>query len=248
MKISATILLKGDPIHFQKVLSALEPLDEVLIFNNGGGRATLDSLNHFKNVRVVEGVFSGFGPTHNAASELAKNDWILSVDSDEVATNALITEIMALSLDDATVYSIPRRNFYQGKWIRGCGWWPDHALRLYNKKTTQFTNVQVHESIQTKGMHIVTLKNWLEHYSYTSASDFLTKMQSYSDLFAKEWTGKKQSSPCKAALHGAFAFFKSYILKLGIRGGYEGYLISKYNGHTAFYKYIKLYESNSSKK
>lgn len=246
MKISATILLKGAPSHLEAVIQALRGLDEVLIYENGAEETALTICKTFPNVRVVSGVFFGFGATHNLASELAVNDWILSIDSDEVATPELMEEIRNLLLDDRTVYSIPRRNFYRGHWVRGCGWWPDKALRLYNKKTTQFSNAKVHESIETKDLHVVPLKACLNHYSYDSISDFLTKMQSYSNLFAEEWKGRKKSSPCKAALHAGFAFFKSYILKGGIRDGYSGFLISAYNGHTAFYKYMKLYEINLS--
>lgn len=245
MKISATILLNGSPACLQNVIKALQGFDEVLIYNNGASEESLAVCRSFPNVTVVTGLFMGFGPTHNQASNLTKNDWIISIDSDEVATPELIQEIQSIQLDPKSIYSIPRRNFFNGKWIQGCGWWPDHALRLYNKKETQFTNAEVHESIDTRGMRVITLKNCLEHYSYHSISDFLSKMQSYSALFAKEWKGKKRSSPCKAALHGFFAFFKSYILKLGFRDGYEGYLISSYNGHTAYYKYLKLYEANS---
>lgn len=246
MKISATILLNGAPKRIQQVIKALEPIDEILIYNNRASEEVLSACRLFPNVRIVSGPFTGFGPTHNSASQLAQNDWILSIDSDEVPTPELIAEIQKTPLDPKTVYSIPRRNFYRGKWIRGCGWWPDHALRLYHKQHTQFSNVQVHEKVETQGMHVISLKNSLHHYSYENISDFLNKMQSYSALFAKEWVGKRKSNPCKAALHGFFAFFKSYILKGGLRDGYEGFLISAYNGHTAFYKYLKLYEINLS--
>lgn len=246
MKISATILLNGSPKRIQQVVKALEPLDEVLIYNNGASEEVLASCRPFPNVRIASGPFTGFGPTHNKASSLARNDWILSIDSDEVPTAELVEEIQNTALDPKRVYSIPRRNFYRGKWIRGCGWWPDQALRLYNKQHTQFSDAQVHEKVETKGMSVINLKNCLQHYSYDTISDFLSKMQSYSALFAKEWAGKKNSNPCKAALHGFFAFFKSYFIKWGIRDGYEGFLISAYNGHTAFYKYLKLYETNLS--
>lgn len=244
MKISATILLKGTPKHLEAVIQALRGLNEVLIYDNGAEEPALAVCKSFPNVRIVKGDFFGFGKTHNLASELATNDWILSIDSDEVASPELIEEIRNLSLDDNTVYSIPRRNLYRGHWVRGCGWWPDKAFRLYNRKITQFSNAKVHESIETKDLKVVSLKAYLNHYSYDSVSDFLTKMQSYSNLFAEEWKGRKKSSPCKAALHAGFAFFKSYILKGGIRDGYSGFLISAYNGHTAFYKYMKLYEIN----
>ena len=93
-------------------------------------------------------------------------------------------------------------------------------------------------------MKRIEMEGSLKHYSYASISDFLTKMQSYSTLFALQNQGRKSSSPIKAILHGMFAFWKSYVLKRGFLGGYEGFVISAYNGHTAFYKYLKLYEAN----
>ena len=87
----------------------------------------------------------------------------------------------------------------------------------------------------------------LRHYSYDTHADFLAKMQSYSDLFARQNCGKRSSSPWKALWHGIGAFLRAYIVKLGFLGGYEGFVISVYNGNTAFYKYLKLYEANQRK-
>src|SRR3546814_18652294 len=84
------------------------------------------------------------------------------------------------------------------------------------------------------------ISDWSSRVLFRSSlSDFLSKMQSYSELFAKQNQGKKSSSITKAILHGSFAFFKSYILKRGFMGGYEGFVISTYNANTAFYKYLK---------
>ena len=49
----------------------------------------LKMAESFPNVVVKTGVLNGFGPTHTRASSLAKNDWILSIDSDEVVTPEL---------------------------------------------------------------------------------------------------------------------------------------------------------------
>lgn len=242
--ISVTILLKGFPRHLHRVLGALETFDEILLYDNGASKEALDICHRFSNAKVVQGPFLGFGKTHNKASALASHDWILSVDSDEVVSKELALEIGSLKLDSHCVYSIPRHNEYNGKWIRWCGWYPDRVVRLYDRNTTSFSNSQVHEKVKKDRLQEVCLKMPLIHFSYENISDFLSKMQSYSELFAVEHTGKKSSSPLKALLHGFGAFLKSYFLKLGILDGYEGFLISSYNAHTAFYKYLKLYEAN----
>ena len=244
MKISVTILLKGQPCHLEEVLAALQGFDEVLIYDNGASPEALQICHKFSNTEIKEGPFLGFGPTHNQATAFAKNDWILSIDSDEVVTKELWEEIQRCPLDHTCIYSIPRHNEYNGKWIRWCGWSPDRVIRLYNRTKTQFSSALVHETVEHSDLKTIHLRSALKHYSYDTISDFLTKMQSYSDLFAQQNVGKKAASPFKALLHGVAAFGKSYLLKKGFLGGYEGFLISAYNGHTAFYKYLKLYEAN----
>lgn len=242
--ISVTILTKNSQAYLKEVLEALTPFDEVLICDTGSQDSTFDIAKQFSNVKVVERPFTGFGPTHNLATSLAKNDWILSIDSDEVPTPELVKEISQLDLKKRSLYSFPRHNEYRGKWIKWCGWYPDRQIRLYNRTETSFTDVQVHEAIQTKDLHVIELDSPLRHYSYANVADFLAKMQSYSTLFAAQYQGRKSSSLCKAVLHGLFAFFKSYIIKRGIFGGREGFEISFYNANTAFYKYLKLAEAN----
>lgn len=243
--ISVTILTKNSEKYLSQVLDSLIFFDEVLIYDNGSTDGTLAIAEAYSNVKIALGIFEGFGPTHNKASSLAKHPWILSIDSDELVTPEMVKEINAITLYEDTVYSFPRHNYFNGKFIRWCGWYPDRQYRLYHREKTQFTNAQVHEAIMISNMRHSELKGPLIHYSYDSIADFLNKMQSYSTLFAQQNKGKKSSSQFKALMHGMFAFIKSYILKKGFLGGYEGFVISAYNGHTAFYKYLKLHEANS---
>lgn len=242
--ISVTILTRNSQKYLRPVLDSLENFSEVLIYDTGSSDDTLGIAKDYANVRVEKGLFEGFGVTHNKASSLAKHDWILSIDSDELVSVKMAQAIGALKPDPQCVYSFPRHNFYNGKWIKWCGWYPDRQMRLYNRTKTRFTDAAVHEAVIADRMELIELNDPIIHYSYESISDFLAKMQSYSALFAQQYAGKRSSSPTKATLHGLFAFFKSYVLKRGFLGGYEGYLISAYNGHTAFYKYLKLYEAN----
>lgn len=242
--ISVTVLTKNSERYLHGVLLALKPFEEVLLLDSGSTDGTLEIAEQFSNVTIHHHDFEGFGPQHNVASDLAKNDWILSVDSDEVLSKELVQEILSLQLDENTVYGFPRHTYYNDKLIKWCGWYPDFIWRLYNRKVTSFSDAQVHERILTEGLQEQLLKNAMRHYSYETTGDFLDKMQSYSTLFAKQHKGKKSSSLCKALLHSSFAFFKSYFLRRGFMGGKEGFIISVYNANTALYKYLKLAEEN----
>jgi len=242
--ISVTILTKDSARLLREVLEALRSFDEVVVADNGSSDATLEIARAFPNVKIHCTEFKGFGPLHNEVAALARNDWIFSLDSDEVLTPELVAELRALRLDDNCVYSVASKNFYNGKWIRRGGWYPDRKLRLYNRKRTRFSDAQVHESVLTEGMREAALRNPMNHFSYTCVADFITKTQRYSELFAQENRGRKKSSLSIAVLHATAAFLKSYFFKLGFLDGREGFVICAYQGKVAYYKYLKLLEAN----
>lgn len=244
--ISVTVLTKNNEETLATTLASLQKFPEVIVYDSGSIDQTLTVAARFSNVRIVHGKFIGFGPTHNAASALAKNDWILSIDSDEVLTKELAEELLQLTLETSNVYEIQRHNYFNGKWIRWCGgWYPDPVVRLYHRKTTRFTEDAVHEKILTDHTTIISCKHLLIHTPYRCLEDFLAKMQLYSTLFAEQNRGKKRASTASALLHSSAAFLKSYFLKKGFCGGKEGLIISFYNAHTTFYKYLKLAEVNT---
>lgn len=243
-QISVTILAKDSERYLSQVIDALSDFGEVVLYDTGSKDRTMEIARGYANVKVFEAPFEGFGLSHNKASAAATYDWILSIDSDEVVSRELVEQLKAVSLDKDCVYSFPMHNYFNGKFIRWCGWYPDRHIRLYNRARTRFTDDHVHEAIIARGLKEVPFEAPIVHYSYGSIGDFLHKMQSYSSLFVEQNRGKRSSSLGKALRHGFFAFFKSYILKRGFMGGYEGWVISAYNGHTAYYKYLKLYEAN----
>lgn len=245
--ITVTILTKNCAKTLKKTLDSLATFSEVLILDSGSSDQTLEIAQTVPNVTIHKKSFSGFGQMHNLASSLAKHDWILSIDSDEVLSPELIEEIHQLHLDENCVYSLSRENYLNGKQIKwGGGWYPDRVIRLYHRKKTAFSTDLVHEKVLKKELKEITLTSPLLHTPYLEIQDFLAKMQHYTFLFAEQ--KKSQNATfSKALFHSWFAFFKSYILKKGFLGGKEGYLISKYNADTTFYKYLRVAERSKKR-
>jgi glycosyltransferase involved in cell wall biosynthesis len=244
-KISVTILTKNSEKYISECLNALSKFDEIILLDNGSSDKTIKIAKTFSNVKIYKNEFIGFGPLKNLAISYASNEWILSVDSDEVFSEKLVDEILSLSLDKNTIYSILRDNYYNKKLIKCCGWENDFVLRLFNKNSTKFNDQQVHESLIIQNdISVKKLTNSFKHFSFENASELVNKMQHYSTLYAKEQKNKKTSSPIKAISRGAFTFFKNYFFQKGFLYGYEGFLIAMSNANGVFYKYIKLYEEN----
>jgi glycosyltransferase involved in cell wall biosynthesis len=242
--ISVCILTKNSAATLKATLDSTAHFPEVLLLDNGSTDETLTIAATYPNVCIHQSPFIGFGPLRNRAASLAAHDWILALDSDEVLSPPLQREIAQISLNPQCAYRIPRHNFYNQKRIRGCGWDPESVCRLYHRKATAFSSAQVHESLLTHNLTILPLKHPLLHTPYRSVADFLTKMQHYSTLFAEQNQHRKDASLPKAMGHALFAFFKTYLIKRGWMCGAEGFFISFYNAHTAFYKYMKLRELN----
>ena len=85
----------------------------------------------------------------------------------------------------------------------------------------------------------------IKHYAYDNIAHLLEKLQRYSSLWAEQNTHKK-SSPLKAITHGFWTFFRDYFFKKGIFYGYKGFVIATCNGLGTFFKYMKLYELQST--
>ncbi len=244
--ISATILTKNSAALLAEVLAALAWCDEIVVLDTGSTDRTIEVAAAFANVRVhqLEGAFPGFGRAHRRAVELARHDWILSIDSDEIVSPELAGEITGLKLDLQSVYTIPFQNYYNGRHITTCGWSPDRHERLFNRTVTNFCTSEVHERVQAAALAVVPLRHAIVHFSYQSVDDFLRKMSAYSQLFTAQNSGRKKSSPAKAALRSSWAFFKSYVLECGFLQGGEGLTISAYKSQVVFWKYLMLHEAN----
>ena len=80
------------------------------------------------------------------------------------------------------------------------------------------------------------------HIPFRTIFEFLTKMQNYSSLFAKQYDKARSVSIYKAIFRSFYTFIRSYFFQRGFLLGEEGLIISLYNSNTVFYKYLKIWE------
>jgi len=57
----------------------------------------------------------------------------------------------------------------------------------------------------------------------------------------------KQSGFFKALGHGFWAFFRTYVLRLGFLDGKHGFMLSVLNAEGTYYRYIKLWLMQKNK-
>jgi glycosyltransferase involved in cell wall biosynthesis len=234
--ISVVIIAKNADETIYETLVSLLFFKEVILYLNDSTDNTQEISKEFKNVKIYNGEFIGFGPTKNSAVELASNSWILSLDSDEVLPKELIENIKNIDLSDkSNVYMLCRYNYFLGKRTRS----KDQIVRLYNKTRTKLNSNLVHEKvIIDKNMKIVHIKPCFKHLNITDINQTITKMLKYTDLASKD---KKTCFFIVVIAKSFFSFFQSYILRFGFLDGWVGFTIAITNANRRFYKYLKRY-------
>ena len=250
-KISATILVKNAEKTIGECLESLNVFGEVVLLDNGSTDNTVAIATKFPNVKVFsEPNFCGFGTMKNIAVSYASNDWILSIDSDEVLLPEAIAEINSIQLEENTVVALSRLNFYGTRCMKCCGWYPDYVWRIFNRRYTSFNENIVHEGVEIKNVHKkLYIKDALKHYAATSMSSIIDKMNRYTTLSAQE---KHKSGKKTSVLTATFKFIhnfnKDYFFRRGIFYGYKGFVVALLNAIGAFFRYMKLYEMNKNNK
>jgi glycosyltransferase involved in cell wall biosynthesis len=195
--------------------------------------------------KIYEREWTGYVDQKNFALSKAKGHWILSLDADEEVSESLRNEITAeISKKDVKEgYRIPRRSFYQGRWINHSGFYPDRQLRLFKSDEAHWIGGRVHERVEVAGM-VGDLKNDLLHYPYNgSLSGLLQAADNYSGLLAEDLFERgKRYHLHLLLLRPVFKFIEVYFLKLGFLDGLAGVIIATTSAYAMFARYVKLRE------
>lgn len=240
-RISVVMIVRDAAVTLAATLDSVRDFGEVLLYDNGSRDDTLAIAARYPNVHIHQGEFRGFGRTRNAAAALAANDWVFSLDADEIVEPGLAAAIAGLALDrPEQAYAVERQNYFLGKRVRHGGWGSQNLTRLYNRRTHEFTDVAVHEKVELKsGEQAVKLSGTLRHTAMRDAGDFLVKMHRYTLLKAGEST--RTYPPIIILFKTVWAFIRAYILRLGMLDGWRGLLISVSEANGVFYKYMVIY-------
>lgn len=241
--ISVVIITRNAAPTLRHTLDAIQDYDDVVVYDNGSTDSTCAIVQEYANTTLHQGDFLGFGPTKKHAVSLAKHDWVLSLDADEAPTPEL-NEAIKTWLAHATPQQagkVLRENWMMGQPVHHSGWGNDWLVRVFNRTECNFNDEVVHESIKTlPNTEIYNLKGKIKHLAVIDLGQFLEKINRYSNLRAG--SQKLRRYPFSIIfLKSAFAFIRTYFLKLGFLDGWRGLTISVANANGVFWKYVKYH-------
>lgn len=242
MPVTATVITLNEARHVEACLASLAWADEVIVVDSGSTDGTPD-LARASGARVIEREWPGYAAQKDFAAAQAAHDWILSVDADERVTPALADEVRAAAArpGDRVGFRVPRVTFHLGRWIRTTDWYPDHQLRLYDRRQASWARRRVHESVTARGP-VGQLSHELQHYAYRDLAHHYETMQRYTTLAALQLQDEgRTTGAAQLLLHPPAAFLRNYVLRRGCLDGVPGLIISAMNAHYVFMKFAKLW-------
>ncbi len=248
LKLSVYVITYNDEPNMQPCLKSVAGwADELVVVDSHSSDATATIAREFTD-KVYQVDFEGFGHLRNRAVSFCTNEWVFSLDSDERMTLDLQEEIRQL-LDrgpDADAYFVPRKNFFGGRWIRHCGWYPDYRQpQLFRKGRLRYRQELVHESFDCDGP-VGYLTQPALQYPFRNIDHYIAKQDRYSDLMARRMAEQgRRFAPHQIVTHPFGAFFKMYIQRVGFLDGMPGLILSGLYGYYTFMKYAKLWELTS---
>ncbi len=249
LAITAVVLANNEEKNIARCLQSLQWVDEVRVIDSGSVDSTPKIAQSFSNVIFEQIEWLGYAATKQYAVDKAKNDVIFWVDSDEEIPVELQQEIkakwesMSQNWEQTPVYTLPRKTFFMGEWIKYCGWYPDRQKRLFNRKFAKFNSADVHEDVTIINTGVIgEISCDILHYSFQSISKYFEKMNKYGKLGAEEMSKKgKKVAFSKLVFNPLWSFFQSYFLRLGVLQGKTGFIISCGNAYSKFIKYTHFY-------
>jgi len=137
--------------------------------------------------------------------------------------------------------------WHLGRWIRSTDWYPDYQMRLYDRRSAEWTGRYVHEAVTVRGA-AGRLRGELQHYAYRDIADHLETINHYTTLAARQMhEDGRRAGLLQMAGHPPLAFLRNYLAHGGIRDGLPGFIISSLNAYYVFLKFAKLWELTSLK-
>ena len=173
---------------------------------------------------------SSFAELRNIGAKMAKNEWLLYIDTDEIVTNNLHKVLIESSeTDDYAAYAIPRRNFIFGHEMKHCGQWPDYVLRLIKKSSLIAWEGDLHEQPKVRGK-VFHLSEPLIHHKHDHLSDMVDKTNKWSELEAKLMFDAQhpKMNLIRFASAGLREFWQRMILQTAFLDGVYGVIYGLY--------------------
>ena len=221
--------------------------EEIIIVDDESTDRTVKMAQPYAN-KVLYRKMDNEGVHRNWAYAQAANEWVLSLDADEIVSDGLRDELMQTIPDTKYhAFSIPLKNYIGSYWVRHSGWYPAGKLRLFMKSRFKYEEVPVHPKVFLDGETGHLTKDII-HKGYPDFEHFLASLNRQTTLEAKKWvmTGREMSLG-RAVWRTIDRFPRIYIGKKGYKDGFIGFMIAFFASLYQVMSYAKYWQMTKGK-
>jgi glycosyltransferase involved in cell wall biosynthesis len=242
-RVSLVIITLNEAANIERCIRSAPWVDDVVVLDSGSADATVELARECGARTFVE-KWRGYRDQKARATELAQNDWILSLDADEALSPEASAELQTLLVSGepaADGFIFPRLSYNLGRWIRHGGWYPDGQLRFFNRTRANWSKGHVHERV--KAERTIKLTHPIYHWPFATHAEQVATNNNYSSLGAQDLFDRgRKFSILKLIFKPISKFIETYVIKLGCLDGLPGFIISVGAAYSVFLKFAKLRE------
>lgn len=244
-KISAYIVTLNEEKRLGKTLQALTQVaDEIFVIDSGSTDKTKEVAEKYGAVFLYH-EWKNISSQKHFGQELCHNDWVISLDSDEVLSPELIAEIKAeMQNPQADAYKIKIRDMLPGDKKPRFLAKTYNNIKLYNRRMSNMPDDLTNDRVVVgDGVKVHQLQNIILHYSYISLTQIWFKLNMYTDELVK--TAIEQGRYyTRLRLYTEFVrqFFVYYIWKRYFLYGTCGFWMATTYAYFRFLKIAKWFE------
>ena len=212
LAISCYIRTKNEEARIGEVIrAAFKVCSEVIVVDSESTDQTREIAKEL-GAKVILQPWLGNGKQKRVGEEVAKNDWLLDIDADEIVSDALAEEIRALFSDTSPqetgfLFKIVTEPPLGTTWHTCC---LVHRVKLYNKTKARIPDHAAWDQFKiTSEMKIKKLRGPLIHHSFSSVENLVGKLNRVSSVRAQE----KKLKALPVVIIRIFFFFPIYFLR-----------------------------------
>ncbi len=251
--ITTIIVVKDNPPHFWETIESIDSFtSEIIIGNIGIDNKLLAKINKNKKMRVINlsPDISYVELVRNELIELAKYDFILYMDPDELFPKSAI-KVIEEKIEEFDYFSFPRKNIIFGKWIKNSRWWPDYQLRFFKKGYASWPK-EVHAEPIGKGRGFTFYAKpefAILHYNYDKIDDYLEKAFRYAKAQAGSYIKRKENITLSETVKKSInEFISRFFACEGYKDGAHGFFLALLQMFYYFLVYLYYWEAKKYQK
>lgn len=251
--ISCVILAKNEEKNIVRAIRSVLFCDEIILVDDYSQDSTVEKASQFDvPIKIFKKKLnSDFSAQRNFGMKKARGEWILFIDADEEITEELKHEILRTKSEiysksqnekgkQIATYYIKRRDIFWGRVIHFGETGRTKIARLIRKHSGEWRG-KVHEIYRTNG-RIGIFKNDLIHRPHPTIKDFLSEINYYSSIRAKELSYQNIKTNIFEIIFYPFGkFIFNYFLRGGFLDSSAGFVYAFMMSFHSFLVRTKLY-------